>query len=329
MGSRRKGALERRLALAELANQALVQKRFRGGRLRSAAFAFCDLAELVGEERALENRKGPSIIPFHLVMSEVSPLYRQVFARAERVGLRLKPTLASYNRLIEEYEPFGRDLPVPVFKDEIHWLCARPVSEAAVGTLSAISAFNFSVFHEALHKIFYLVVPPPKMASVDGWRNYFLLIESLVGVHETLLADEMGPRIARPLKSINSVYRALPAGEAGRVGRPAFKPFAANLLTHLGTIHGRTGPHLRKMLPAWAPYDARSTVGYGDQFANQVVPEWLANRAPRRAGAHAKIGGSLRLREAELDLLHLVADRETVGRLYALCRTLFYGKLIP
>lgn len=249
-------------------------------RMQVAAFIFNDLQVLLNIERAQTGGSHPEIF-LHSLLRRISPVYAKVFEIGEHLEIEFQPRFLNPIRLLEEFDPFSEKVTVPALKEDLEWLLGRKIDQNTIAAFQTLTDFNFSAFHEMSHAVLMRLIANPDFRTADTKQifSFFLFVESLVGILETTLADELGSYIGNSLRQAKSIYRSARDGAPPLIREPSCLELASNLMTHLAYMNGYSKRDMKRILPSWAPFDSRSTVGYRSEFTNDTTQSWFAKRA--------------------------------------------------
>lgn|GEM_PF-2684443 len=227
----------------------------------------CDLQFLAEKEEALTSQW--DLPPFFHIMSQASPLYRQMALLIELFKRPLVPTLKTGYRLILEFNPFEGKIEYPLIKKDLHWLLKWPEPSAVAPHLRRLLHYNFSVFHDSWHVIFALLIPCQRL---DQLPLYFVFLEALVVTQEEYLNRELGPVLASVLMQSRTINSA-----------PLSEPSAADLdkqknrqeeFVQLFLENYQSRLEKKDSKSAWSPKNAVTKAWLANQHLSSY-PSWM------------------------------------------------------
>lgn len=225
-------------------------------------------------ELKLEKKKGKSPIPFFWSMSHLSPFYSYLFKTVKDLKIPLQLTPHNSLRLVTDFDPFSRVLNVPQFvKDDLSWCLQQPISNQLFSYYLCVFAYNFGVHHEALHLVFYKLIPPPKKKDLS---EYLYFIEAMVMAHEFVIAYDLGPYVAKTLRGLGVTYSSYNKADADAWKKNPKDVFLANFVAYMGVLNQWPMAKTRKQFPQYKALIKDNRQSYFvDSFIEQTTPQWV------------------------------------------------------
>lgn len=263
-----------------------------------------------------KNSSAQQLTPFHSLMLSHSKIYRRTFQVSKRLKIPMTPVLKSPAHFLEDFQPFKASCEYPIVNSEMQWVLAKEPSRETVKMLYQVTEFNFPVFHDLMHAIYFVLIPPPTTGSL---RNYYFFIEALAFVQEFPLAEQLGPHLASTLKSIKNIHRSF-EGEWGLW--QSMKPeerFCRSFLTCLGYLHDLSDEKIEKaMAPYWQPAFSKS-LRFSFSFMQDIVPPWMKAHDHKGAASLRKLKSSEGLsvlKLSDFSFANIARDRKLQEKLY-------------
>lgn len=258
-------------------------------------------------ELGFQKKRGETPIPFFWTMSYLSPFYSYVFKKVDE--LKIPRQLTPYNsmRLVTGFNPFSRVLNIPQFvKDELSWCVQQPISNQLFSYYLCVFAYNFGVHHEALHLIFYKLIPPPKKKDLS---EYLYFIEAMVMAYEVVVAFDLGPYVSKTLKGLGVIYSGYGKADSETRKKNPKDAFMANFVAYMGILNQWPMTKIKKEFPQYKAFiKAKRESYFADNFVEQTTPQWIQNSKYKKFISSSSLHGHKPLKLDDFSVASLTPE---------------------